>query len=50
MKKILASPEIEEDAKEYRAKEPKMKNRLYTEQIDKDIVRTKMLSSNEKLH
>lgn len=31
MKKILSSPEVEEDAKEYRCKESRLKNKLYTE-------------------
>jgi hypothetical protein len=50
VKKILASPEVEEDAKDFRMKEWRLKQWLYTEQIDKDIVRTKHLKDNSKLH
>lgn len=50
MKKILACPEIEEDNKEFRLRAQRYKNYLYTEQIDKDVVRTKILKSNERLH
>jgi hypothetical protein len=37
VKKILACPEVEEAAKDFRVKEARLKHRLYTEAIDKDI-------------
>jgi hypothetical protein len=49
-KKILACQEVDEEAKEFRLRAPRYKNYLYTEQINKDIVRTKILKSNERLH
>lgn len=50
MKKILACPELEEDAQEFRCKEWRMKQWVSEEQIDKDIVRTKHLKGNFNLH
>lgn len=50
VKKILACPEVEEDAKDFNAKEGRMKARLYTEQLDKDINRTKYLKNSQYLH
>ena len=50
VRKILASPEVEEDAKEFRSKEWRFKNHQYTEMIDKDIVRTRFLKDNILLH
>lgn len=46
----MASPEVEEDAKEFRNKEWRFKNHQYTEMIDKDIVRTRFLKENIVLH
>ena len=50
VKRILACPEVEEDAKEFRLRAPRYKNFQYTEQINKDIARTKILKSSERLH
>ena len=50
VKKILHCPEVEEAAKDFRFREPRYKTMLYTEQINKDIARTKYLKDNEKLH
>ena len=50
VRRILQCPEVEEDAKEFRMKEAKWRAYSYTEQITKDIVRTKFLRDNEKLH
>lgn len=50
MRKILAGLEVEEDAKEFRLKAQRFKGGLYTDQINKDIVRTKILKTNERLH
>ena len=50
MRKLLECPEVEEDAKEFRAKGLRYKGGLYTDQIDKDIVRTKILKQNAHLH
>ena len=50
VKKILQSPEVEDAAKDFRFREPRYKTQLYTEQINKDIQRTKFLKDNEKLH
>ena len=50
IKKILAGKDVEEYAKEFRSKEPRNKNYKFTEQINKDLVRTKILKSVEYLH
>lgn len=50
VKKILASQEVDEDAKEFRLRAPRYKSMLYTEQINKDIARTKILKTCERLH
>ena len=50
MQKILASMEVDEDAREFRVKAARYKGGLYTDQINKDVVRTKLLKTNEKLH
>jgi hypothetical protein len=50
MRKILECPEVEEDAKEFRVKGMRYKGGLYSDQIDKDIVRTKILKQNAHLH
>jgi hypothetical protein len=46
MRKLLACMEVEEDAKEFRVKALRYKGGIYTDQINKDIVRTKILKTN----
>lgn len=50
VKKILACPEVEEMAKDFKLRENRLKNWLNTEQINKDISRTKILNNNLSLH
>jgi hypothetical protein len=50
VKKILAGKDVEDYAKEFRSREPRSKNFNFTEQINKDLVRTKILKSVEHLH
>ena len=50
VKKILLSPEVEEDAKEFKLKALRLKQKLYTDAINKDIVRTKYLKDNLNLY
>jgi hypothetical protein len=51
LRKILDCKEVEDDVKEFRLKESKVKH-MFTDRIDKDIVRTKYLKEKEnvKLH
>ncbi|CDW87634.1 tbc domain containing protein [Stylonychia lemnae] len=50
LKKILSCPDIEEMAKDFRQREHKNKSWQHTEQINKDLSRTKILNDNIKLH
>ena len=50
IRKILSGGDVETYAKDFKQREPRHKNYLFSEQIKKDIVRTKILKNNDKMH